>query len=68
MNGWNRAVERMLCIGRGKESTGRLALFQSRTIRRELGVSPETVSRQGCRRPSAPWMALQRVPEALPGP
>ena len=40
--------------------------FQSRTIRRELGILPETVSRQGCRRPSAPWTGLQRVSGGIP--
>ena len=30
-------------------ATGWRCFFQTRTIRRELGVPPETVSRQGCR-------------------
>ena len=44
----------------------RREVFQSRTIRRELGVPPVTVSRQGCRRPSASGMSLQRVTGGTP--
>ena len=50
------------------KKTCEFIFFQSRTIRRELGIPPETVSRQGCRRPSAPWTGLQRVPEASTHP
>ena len=41
-------------------------LYQTRTIRRELGNPPETVSRQGSRRPSDSWMSLKRVSGGLP--